>query len=72
MTDGTPITAEEVRALAAAADLSLEPERAEEMAERLAGWLTAANELSEKMSTPVHLPRAPITSFTHPDQEVSE
>ncbi len=72
MSEQPRITAEEVRALAAAADLPLAPERAEEMAERLADWLTAANELSQKMSAPVHLRQIPVTNFTHPDPELGE
>jgi hypothetical protein len=72
MSGETQITAEAVQALAAAADLPLAPERAEDVAVRLAGWLEAANELSEKMSAPEHLQRGPITTFTHPDPEVSE
>ena len=72
MSEQKRVTAEEVRALAAAADLPLDPKRAEEMADRLADWLTAANELSEKMSVPVHLPQTPITSVTHPLPEQSE
>jgi hypothetical protein len=72
MSGEAQINAEAVRKLAVAADLPLDPERAEEIAERLAGWLEAANELSEKMSAPEHLPRGPITNFTHPDPEVSE
>ena len=72
MTGESQITAETVRALAAAADLPLETERAEDLAERLAAWLEAANELSEKMSAPEHLQRTPIANFTHPDPEVSE
>jgi hypothetical protein len=72
MTGETRITAEAVRALAATADLPLDPERAEDLAERLTVWLTAANELSEKMSAPEHLPLAPITSFTQPDPELVE
>ncbi len=72
MSGESQITAEVVWALAAAADLPLEPKRAEELAERLAVWLEAANELSEKMSAPEHLQRTPIANFTHPDPEVSE
>ena len=72
MTDETQITAEAVRALATAAALPLDPQRAEDLAERLSGWLTGANELSEKMSAPEHLQRQPITTFTHPDPELSE
>jgi hypothetical protein len=72
MSDQPPITAEEVRSLAAAAALPLEPRRAEDLAERLAGWLSAANELSEKMSAPEHRQRGPIANFTHPDPEVLE
>lgn len=72
MSGETQIDAEAVRALAVAADLPLAPERAEDLAERLALWLEAANELSEKMSAAEHLPRGPITNFTHPDPEVSE
>jgi hypothetical protein len=72
MTDEFRITAEAARTLAGAAQLSLEPERAEDLAERLTGWLVAANELSEKMSAPEHRQRGPITNFTHPDPEVME
>jgi Asp-tRNA(Asn)/Glu-tRNA(Gln) amidotransferase C subunit len=72
MSGETRIDAEAVRALATAAALPLEPERAEDLAERMTVWLTAANELNEKMSAPEHLPLAPIASFTHPDPEVSE
>jgi hypothetical protein len=72
MTDETGIDAEAVRALATAAALPLEPERAEDLVERLTVWLDGANELSEKMSAPEHLQRTPITSFAHPDPELSE
>jgi hypothetical protein len=66
------VTAEDVRALATVAELSLEPERAEDVAERLTVWFAAANELSEKMSAAEHLQCVPIANFTHPDSEVSE
>jgi hypothetical protein len=66
------INAEAVRTLATAAELPLEPERAEDLAERLSVWLEAANELSEKMSAPEHLQCGPITSFAHADPELSE
>jgi hypothetical protein len=72
MTDESGITAEAVRTLAAVAELPLEPERAEDVAEGLTVWLAAANELSEKMSAPEHRQRGPITTFAHPDPELSE
>jgi hypothetical protein len=71
-TDGPGLSAEAVQALGSVAELSFEPERAEDLAERLTVWFAGANELSAKMSAPEHLPRGPITTFTHPDSELSE
>lgn len=71
-TEESGLTAEAVQALGSVAELSFEPERAEDLAERLTVWFTAANELSEKMSAPEHLQRGPIATFTHPDPEPSE
>jgi hypothetical protein len=71
-TEESGLTAEAVQALGSVAELSFEPERAEDLAERLTVWFAAANELSEKMSAPEHLQRGPITTFTHPDLELSE
>jgi hypothetical protein len=71
-TNESGLTAEAVRTLGSVAELSLEPERAADLAERLTVWFAGANELSEKMSAPEHLQRGPITTFTHPDPELSE
>lgn len=72
MNDGSPIDAETVRALAATADLPLDAERAAAVAEGLAAWIPAANELNEKMSAPEHRELIPITVFTHRDPELTE
>jgi len=59
------VTPETVRTLAAIADLPLAEGRAEVVAELLAEWLPAANELSRKMSAPEHQTLLPATVFTH-------
>jgi len=69
MTDPTPITAETVRGLAAAAQLLLAVEREEQVAAQLAAWLTAANDLNRKMSALEHWTLMPATVFTHPSIE---
>jgi hypothetical protein len=61
------LTEQTVRALAAAAGLPLGAERAALVAPQLAGWLTAADELSRKMSAAEHWTVPPVTVFTHPD-----
>lgn len=62
----TAVTPETVRALAQLAALPLPPERAESLAPQLAAWLTAANELSWKMSAAEHSAVLPATVFTQP------
>lgn len=61
------ITAQTTRALAAAASLPLDAEREALVAPQLAAWLTAADELSRKMSAPEHWTVVPATTFTHPE-----
>jgi hypothetical protein len=67
LTERTEIDEQAVRALAVAADLPLPPERLGLVADQLAEWLTAANELSRKMSAPEHQTVMPATVFTHLD-----
>jgi hypothetical protein len=61
------VSEENVRALAAAADLPLGAERAALVGPQLAVWLDAANELSRKMSAAEHWTVTPATAFTHPE-----
>ena len=78
MTPPTEVNAETVRTLAELAALPLSPERAAALAPQLAEWLTAANELSRKMSAAEHAALMPATVFTqptaatHPTQEAGE
>ena len=51
--------------LAAHASLSLSPDRLAAVESVLAAWLPAANELSRKMSAPVHQALMPVTVFAH-------
>jgi hypothetical protein len=59
-----------VPALAQAADLALDAERAAVVGELLAAWLPAANELSRKMSALEHQTLLPATVFTHASADV--
>lgn len=61
-----PLSAEDVRSLAATAGLALDEERVQPVADLLSAWLPAANSLSEKMSAPEHLSVLPITVLVHP------
>lgn len=72
MNDDSRITAATVGTIAATAELPLDAERAEAVAEGLAVWIPAANELNRKMSAPEHRERGPIAVFTHPEPELSE
>lgn len=65
--DSTGMTSATVRAIAEAADLPLPSEREEMVAAQLGVWLSAANELSRKMSAPELASVLPATVFTHPD-----
>lgn len=60
------ISPDEVRTLAATADLPLEETRLASVAELLSAWLPAANELSRKMSAEEYLELTPITVLVHP------
>lgn len=60
------ITPDEVRTLAATADLPWEESRLGSAAELLSAWLPAANELSRKMSAEKYLEITPITVLVHP------
>lgn len=57
---------DEVRTLAAIADLPLEEDRREVVAGLLSSWLPAANELSRKMAALEFLETMPITVLMHP------
>lgn len=65
-TPPTEVNARVVRTLAEQAGLALPVERAEALAPQLAEWLSAANELSRKMSAPEHAGLMPATVFTQP------
>jgi Asp-tRNA(Asn)/Glu-tRNA(Gln) amidotransferase C subunit len=69
MSEQTQVDAEDVRALAEIAELPLAEGREGPIAEQLAEWLTAANELNRKMSAAQHWRITPITVFTHPDSQ---
>lgn len=64
MTDA--ISLEQVRALAATADLALSDDRFAPVAELLSAWLPAAAELSRAMSRAEHDHLMPITVVTQP------
>jgi hypothetical protein len=72
MVDETRLDAAAVRNLAAAADLPLDAARSDAIAGQLSAWLTAANELSRKMSSEDHWTMTPVTVFMHPATEGSE
>jgi len=61
-----------VRELARAAGLPLADERAALLAPQLGAWLSAANELSAKLSGDEHRDLLPITTFRHPGAEGRE
>jgi len=61
---------EDVRTLAALADLPLEESRLTPAAKLLSAWVPAANELSSKMSADEFLDLMPITVLVH--QQVTE
>ena len=67
MPERTDITEHTTRALAAATNLPLAAEREAVVAAQLAEWLTAANELSRKMSGAEYWTVTPVTVFTHPE-----
>lgn len=60
------VSPDDVRSLAATAGLPLGEDRVGPVAELLAAWLPAANELSHKMSAPEHIETTPITVLVHP------
>jgi hypothetical protein len=62
-----PVSEDDVRSLAATADLPLSEDRLGAVAELLGSWLPAANELSRKMSAPAYLETMPITVLVHPN-----
>ena len=61
-----------VRKLSEAADLPLAEERLAPVAQQLAVWLEAANELSRKLAAPEHRHLMPIAVFRHPAQEARD
>ena len=63
----TPSTIDQalVRALAAMAELPLDPGRESTIVPILAAWVKDANELSRKMSTAQHWTVTPATIFVH-------
>lgn len=61
-----PVSQDDVRSLAAVADLPLGEDRLGVVADLLGSWLPAANELSRKMSAPEYLETMPITVLVHP------
>lgn len=61
-----PVDEQGVTALARAAELPLDDARLPLVAEQLAEWLVAANELNRKMAEERHLEVTPITVFAHP------
>lgn len=58
-----PVDAEAIAIIAQAAELPLEPGRAEVIAKPLAAWLRDANDLNRKMSQAKHLDIIPATIF---------
>lgn len=69
MSERFEVTEEGVRKLAAAGELPLEAGREAAIAAQLSEWLTAANELSAKMSAEEHRELQPATVFRHPEGE---
>lgn len=63
---------DDVRALARAAALPLEPGRTAALAALLGDWLPAANDLSRAMSASEHRGLLPITLFAHPPADPTE
>jgi len=73
MTERTEVSEAAVCTLADLAGLPLAEGREALLAPQLSDWLTAANELSRKMSKPQYQTIVPATIFTHPNvQEESE
>lgn len=73
MTERTEVSGPTVRALAELAGLPLGEGREALLAPQLSDWLSAANELSRKMSEPEYWTIKPATIFTHPSaQEENE
>jgi hypothetical protein len=65
----TNVSEEAARMLSGIADLPVAPGREAAIADQLTDWLTAANELSRKMSAPEHWTVLPATVFRHVDTE---
>ncbi|MBA3477930.1 MAG: hypothetical protein H0T52_05955 [Lautropia sp.] len=63
---------QDVRNLAAYADLPLAPGREEAILPVLRAWLTDANALSRKMSAAEHWNLTPAITFIHPSIEEGE
>ena len=69
MTRRTDVNEDDVRALAALADLPLAAGREVQLAPQLGEWLTAANELNRKMAAAENMEITPVTVFRHPGGE---
>jgi hypothetical protein len=69
MTKRVEVDEDDVRALAALADLPLAAGREAQLAPQLDEWLTAANELNRKMAAAEYWEITPVTVFRHPGAE---